>query len=57
MLVAGERTGQALDWVPGKGRSRANSTGRLLPRLERDVLLVTDAPDALLSAAIGVFNT
>lgn len=44
ILVARDRTGQTLDWVPGKGPlTRAQLHEHLLPRLERDVLLVTDA--------------
>ena len=44
ILVARDRTGQTLDWVPGKGPvTRAQLQQHLLPHLERDVLLVTDA--------------
>ena len=44
ILVARDRTGQTLDWVPGKGPvTQWQLEQHLLPRLERDVLLVTDA--------------
>ena len=44
ILVARDRSGQTLDWVPGKGPvTRAQLDAHLLPRLERDVLLVSDA--------------
>ena len=44
ILVARDRMGQTLDWVPGKGTvTREQLRRHLLPRLERDVLLVTDA--------------
>jgi transposase-like protein len=44
ILVARDRSGQTLDWVPGKGPvTRQQLHEHLLPRLERDVLLVTDA--------------
>jgi transposase-like protein len=47
ILVARDRTGQTLDWVPGKGPvTRAQLHQHLLPRLERDVLLVSDAHPA-----------
>jgi transposase-like protein len=44
ILVARDRTGQTLDWIAGKGPlTRAQLHEHLRPRLERDVLLVTDA--------------
>jgi transposase-like protein len=44
ILVARDRTGQTLDWVPGKGPvTRAQLHEHLKARLEPDVLLVTDA--------------
>lgn len=44
ILVARDRSGQTLDWVPGNGPvTRQQLHEHLLPRLERDVLLVTDA--------------
>jgi transposase-like protein len=44
ILVARDRTGQTLDWVPGKGLvTRAQLHEHLKERLEPDVLLVTDA--------------
>jgi transposase-like protein len=44
ILVARDRTGQTLDWVPGKGPvTRAQLHEHLKDRLEPDVLLVTDA--------------
>ena len=44
ILVARDRSGQTLDWVPGNGPvTRQQLHKHLLPRLERDVLLVTDA--------------
>jgi len=44
ILVARDRSGQTLDWVPGKGPvTRQQLHEHLLPRLERDVLLVTDS--------------
>jgi transposase-like protein len=44
ILVARDRTGQTLDWVPGKGPvTRAQLHEHLKSRLEPDVLLVTDA--------------
>jgi transposase-like protein len=44
ILVARDRTGQTLDWVPGKGPvTRAQLHEHLKERLEPDVLLVTDA--------------
>jgi len=44
ILVARDRSGRTLDWVPGKGPvTRQQLHEHLLPRLERDVLLVTDA--------------
>ena len=47
ILVARDRTGQTLDWVPGKGTvTRAQLRQHLLPRLERDVLLVSDGHPA-----------
>jgi len=47
VLVARDRTGQTLDWVPGTGPvTRQQLHQHLLPRLERDVLLVTDAHGA-----------
>ncbi|MDB5793466.1 MAG: Transposase [Massilia sp.] len=47
ILVARDRTGQTLDWVPGKGPvTRQQLHQHLLARLERDVLLVTDAHPA-----------
>ena len=47
VLVARDRTGQTLDWVPGKGAlTRAQLHQHLLPRLERDVLLVSDGHPA-----------
>ncbi len=52
ILVARDRTGQTLDWVPGKGPvTRRQLDQHLLPRLERDVLLVTDAHVAYRSFA------
>ncbi len=54
ILVARDRTGQTLDWVPGKGPvTRRQLDQHLLPRLERDVLLVTDAHAAYRSFARG----
>ena len=45
VLVARDRTGQTLDWVPGKGAlTLAQLHQHLLPRLERDVLLVGAGP-------------
>ena len=47
VLVARDRTGQTLDWVPGKGAlTLAQLHQHLLPRLERDVLLVSDGHPA-----------
>jgi IS1 family transposase len=47
ILVARDRTGQTLDWVPGKGTvTRAQLLQHLFPRLERDVLLVSDGHPA-----------
>jgi transposase-like protein len=44
ILVARDRTGQTLDWVPGKGPvTRAQLHEHVKERLEPDVLLVTDA--------------
>ena len=44
ILVARDRSGQTLDWVPGKGPvTRQQLQEHVLPRIERDVLLVTDA--------------
>ncbi|QOL48402.1 IS1595 family transposase [Massilia litorea] len=44
ILVARDRTGQTLDWVPGKGPvTQAQLHQHLKVRLEPDVLLVTDA--------------
>ena len=44
ILVARDRTGQTLDWVPGKGPvTRAQLHEHLKARVEPDVLLVTDA--------------
>ncbi|MFC5549083.1 IS1595 family transposase [Massilia aerilata] len=44
ILVARDRAGQTLDWVPGKGPvTRAQLHEHLKSRLEPDVLLVTDA--------------
>jgi hypothetical protein len=43
ILVARDRTGQTLDWVPGNGPvTRAQLHEHLKERLEPDVLLVTD---------------
>jgi transposase-like protein len=44
ILVARDRTGQTLDWVPGKGPvTRKQLHEHLKERLQPDVLLVTDA--------------
>jgi hypothetical protein len=44
ILVARDRSGQTLDWVPGKGPvAPAQLHEHLTGRLEPDVLLVTDA--------------
>ena len=44
ILVARDRTGQTLDWVPGKGPvTREQLHEHLKERLQPDVLLVTDA--------------
>ncbi|KQQ91644.1 IS1595 family transposase [Massilia sp. Leaf139] len=52
ILVARDRTGQTLDWIPGKGAlTHAQLHQHLLPRLERDVLLVSDAHAAYRSFA------
>lgn len=52
ILVARDRSGQTLDWVPGKGPvTRAQLDRHLLPRIERDLLLVTDAHAAYRSFA------
>jgi transposase-like protein len=52
ILVARDRTGQTLDWVPGKGPvTRAQLHEHLKARLEPDVLLVTDAHAAYRSFA------
>ncbi len=54
ILVARDRTGQTLDWVPGKGPvTRRQLDQHLLPRLERDVLLVTDGHSAYRGFARG----
>ena len=53
ILVARDRSGQTLDWVPGKGPvTRAQLDAHLLPRLERDVLLVSDAHAAYRAFAL-----
>ena len=47
ILVARDRTGKTLDWVPGKGPlTRAQLHEHLKARLEPDVLLVTDGHKA-----------
>jgi transposase-like protein len=47
ILVARDRTGQTLDWVPGKGPvTRAQLHEHVRERLEPDVLLVTDGHPA-----------
>jgi hypothetical protein len=47
ILVARDRTGQTLDWVPGKGPvTRAQLHEHVKARLEPDVLLVTDGHGA-----------
>jgi len=47
ILVARDRSGHTLDWVPGRGPvTRQQLHEHMLPRLERDVLLVTDAHGA-----------
>jgi transposase-like protein len=52
ILVARDRTGQTLDWVPGKGPlTRTQLHEHLKARLEPDVLLVTDAHAAYRSFA------
>jgi len=47
ILVARDRTGQTLDWVPGKGTlTPAQLHQHLLPRLAHDALLVSDGHPA-----------
>ena len=47
ILVARDRTGQTLDWVPGKGTlTPAQLHHHLLPRLAHDALLVSDGHPA-----------
>lgn len=47
ILVARDRSGQTLDWVPGKGPvTRQQLHAHLKTRLEPDVLLVTDSHGA-----------
>jgi len=52
VLVARDRSGQVLDWVPGKGPvTPAQLRQHLLPRLACDALLVTDGHPAYRSFA------
>jgi len=52
ILVARDRTGQTLDWVPGKGPvTRKQLHEHVKARLEPDVLLVTDSHAAYRSFA------